>query len=155
MPEYDIICLFHNDTCNKSCCSRENTIIHWVCIKRWFYSSCYWDLLLFSFSFQFIFYFLCSGHYSSSVAILFSSHDAYFLLSIAWVHCHLVCTWHCNFLMFCCIWETLFISSTHHNPCTFIISRFVTYDTFLVYDLIFVNVLVVAFLDYGFQFICV
>ncbi len=62
-----------------------------------------------------------------------------------------MCTWHYDFLTFCCIWETLFISSAHHSLCTSIISQFVTNDTFLVYDLIFVYVLMVAFLVYSFS----
>ncbi len=67
-----------------------------------------------------------------------------------------MCTWHYDFLMFCCIQETLFISSAHHSLCISIISQFVTDDTFLVYDLIFVYVLMVAFLVYSFSiYLCI
>jgi hypothetical protein len=112
--KYGIMCIIHDNACNDNCCSRKNIIIHWVFIQRWFHSSCYKDLWLFSFSFQLLFFVLCLGHYSLLVAIFFNSHDAYSFII------HSVCTLSSSvhmtlqFLMFCCIWETLFISSTYH-----------------------------------------
>jgi hypothetical protein len=140
--EYGTMCIFvYDNTCNDNCHSRENMIIHGACIKRWFHSSYHRDLWLFPFWFQLFFNFLFSFHYSSSSsAILFSSCDAYFLLSTTYVHCPSTCIGHCDFSMCCCTWEAFFIFSTHWSRCSFVTSWFMIHNIFLVYDLLFVSV---------------
>jgi hypothetical protein len=56
------------------------------------HSPCHKDLWLSSYSFCFIFYYLCAGHYSMSSTTLFSSHDVYFLLSTTCLHSPPTCT---------------------------------------------------------------
>jgi hypothetical protein len=151
------MCIIHDNTCNDNCCSRKNIIIHWVCIQRWFHYSCYRDLWLFSFSFQLLFFVLCLGHYSLLIAIFFNSHDAYSFII------HSVCTLSSSVHMTIQFFNVLlYLGNIIH---LFYISHITTHappslaelidDIFLVYDLIFVNVLVVTFLVYNFQFICV
>jgi hypothetical protein len=74
--------------------------------------------------------------------------NVYFLLLVACVQGPLACACHCNSPSCCHAWEAFLISSTHRY-CTFVISWFMAYDTFLVYNLLFylciVGVLIVTF----------
>jgi hypothetical protein len=135
--EYGTMCIVHDNACNDNCHSRENPIIHKVRIRRWPYSSFQKDTWLFSFLFQLLFYFLCSSHYSLSLAILLNVFDSYFLLLTTCVRSPPMCKSHYDFPMCCYVWEAFLISSTHHTHCTSIASWFVTNDTFSVYDPLF------------------
>ncbi len=79
--EYGIMCIIHNNACNNSCYLWKYKIVYEAHTKIQLHSPCYRDLWLFSFLFQFLFYYLCSRHYSLSSKILFNSHNAYFILS--------------------------------------------------------------------------
>jgi len=69
-----------NNTCNNSCRSKQNTILHKVNAKRWFHSPCHNDLWLSPSSFRFIFYFLCTCQYSLPLAHLLRTLNVYILL---------------------------------------------------------------------------
>jgi hypothetical protein len=92
----DIVFIIHDITCSNNCHSRKDISYLEHVSKDNFIFFCHRDLWLFSFLFLLLFH-LCSNHYSLSSAILFSSHNVYFLISPAHVHSPLACTNHCNF----------------------------------------------------------
>jgi hypothetical protein len=132
--ECGTMCVVHDNACNDNCHSRENTIITKVRIGRWLHSSFHRDLWLSSFLFQLLFYFLCSRHYSLSLAILLNFRDSYFLLLTTCVQSPPMYKSHYDFSMCRYVWEAFHISSRHHTQCTSIASWFVTNNTFLVYN---------------------
>ncbi len=117
------MCIIHNNMCSDNCCSRENIIIQRACIRRQLHFPCHRNLWLSSFLFWIIFYFLCLGHYSPSLATFFSSCNVYYLLSASCVHNLPTCTGHCDSLMCFCTWDT-FHSFIHRTQCTFVGKQF-------------------------------
>jgi len=111
-------------------------MLHLMNIRWWLHSPCYWDILVFSFSFWFIFYCLCTNHYCASSMIFFSPLNAHFLLSTMCVHSPTTCTSHNNFLASYYTWSRVFISSTHHSWCNSVISQFVANDCFFILGLL-------------------
>jgi hypothetical protein len=79
--KHGIMCIIHDNACNDNCYLWKDKIIYGTHTKIQFHSPCYKDLWLFSFLFQFHFYYLCSGHYSLSSKIFLNSLNVYFLLS--------------------------------------------------------------------------
>jgi hypothetical protein len=65
LSKYGAMCIIHDNACSHSCHSKEGMIICCMCIRRIFHSPYHKDLWMFSFSF--LFYYLCSGHCSSSL----------------------------------------------------------------------------------------
>jgi len=103
--------------------------------KKWFHSPCYWNVWAASFLYWFIFYHLCTNHYCTSLTIFFSPFNVCFLLLITHIHNFTMCTSHSDFSTNCCIWSWFFISSTHHNQCTSVISQFVVNDNSFILSL--------------------
>jgi hypothetical protein len=141
--EYGIVCIIHNNACNSSCYLWKYKIIYKAHTKIQLHSPCYRDLWLFSFLFRFLFYHLCSRHYSLSSKILLipTMFISYYQQCF---HNHLACTSHSNFAICYHAWKAILISSTHLNYCTSIIDWFVIDNTFLFFHLI--SVLVVSWL---------
>jgi len=79
---------------------------------------------------------LCTYCYCALSTIFFSPLDVHFPLLTVCVHSPTTCASHSNFSMSCCTWSKFFISSTHHSQCTFIISRFVANNWFLILSLL-------------------
>jgi hypothetical protein len=77
---FDTTCFDDDNTCTNSCHSKEGTILHKVSAKRWFHSPCYKDIWLSPSSFWFLFNFLCTWQYSSPLAELHGTFNAYILL---------------------------------------------------------------------------
>ncbi len=72
----------HNDsTCNDDGCSSEYMIIHWANTMWWLHSPYYWNMWVFSFSFCFIFYHLCTNHYCVSSTVFFSPLMLFFTIN--------------------------------------------------------------------------
>ncbi len=105
--------------------------------RWWFPSFCYWDVWVFSFLFWSIFYRLCTYHYCTSSVVFFSPLDVCFLLSTTYVHSLVAFANHSDSSMGCCTWSRFFISSTHHNYCTFVTNRFVVDDNSFVLGLLY------------------
>jgi len=114
----------NDNTCNNDGCLGEDTIICWACTRWWLHSLCYWNIWVFSISFWFIFYHMCTDHYHMS----FSPFDVCFLLLIVHVHNLTTCVNHNNFSTGCCTWPKFFIFSTQHNYCTYVTNWFVAND---------------------------
>ncbi len=101
---------------------------------------------LFPFSLWFIFGRLCTDDYHVSLVIFFNSLDAHFSLSKVRVYNPATCTSHNDSLIGCCTWSKFFISSTHHNYCTFITSQFVTDDCFSCFRSSLLSMIVILLL---------
>jgi hypothetical protein len=119
-------------TCSNDGCSKKNMILCRTNTKWWFHSLYYWGIWVFSSSFWFILGHLCTNHYYVPLTIFFSPLDVHFPLLAKCVHSLATCTSHSDFLTGYYTQLGFFIFSTHHNYCTFIISRFVANDCFLV-----------------------
>ncbi len=61
--KYGVMNIDNNNTCNDDGYLGEDTIIRHASTRWWFHSSCYSNVCVFSFSFWFIFYHLCTYHY--------------------------------------------------------------------------------------------
>jgi hypothetical protein len=94
--------------------------------------SMYWYVWMSSFSFWFIHDLLCTNCYRTSSTIFLNPLNAHFPLSI---HNLAMCVSHSDFSMGCYTWSKFFISSTHHNQCTFVTSWFVVDNYFLILSL--------------------
>jgi len=116
---------FNDNTCNNDGCLGEDMIICWACTRWWLHSLCYWNIWVFSISFWFIFYHMCTYHYHMS----FSPFDVCFLLLIVHLHNPTMCVNHNNFSTGCCTWPKFFIFSTQHNYCTYVTNWFVANDS--------------------------
>ncbi len=72
-------CFDDNSTCRYICPSKQGTILHKVCVRRWFYSSCHKDLRLFLSSFGFVSNLWCTCLYSLLSIGIFDNFIAYIL----------------------------------------------------------------------------
>jgi len=73
-------CFDDNSTCSDICPSKQGTILHKVCVRRWFYSSCHKDLRLFLSSFGFVSNLWCTCLYSLLSIGILDNFIAYILL---------------------------------------------------------------------------
>jgi hypothetical protein len=81
LHKYGVVNFDDNNTCKDYGYSKEDMILCQMNTKWWLHSPCYWDLWVFSFSFWFIFYHLCTNHYYMSLAVFFGPVNAHFPLS--------------------------------------------------------------------------
>jgi len=72
LHKYNATNINDNNTCNKNGCLREDIILSRMNTKRWVHSSCYWHIWMFSFSFWFIFYLLCTDCCCALSLVFFS-----------------------------------------------------------------------------------
>jgi len=134
----------YGTACNDSCHSREDMFLHEACTRNLLHSPCHKDLWLSSYSFCFSFYYFCASHYNMSSTILFSSHDAYFLLSTTCLHSPPTCTCHCNSQMCYHAWETFHTLQLVHLHHYLIYGRWCIFNIWS--SILFVYILLVSLL---------